>query len=87
MITTAILNVIYAMIRVILSPILFFGDVVLPTSILTSIQTGYSWMVLLNSVVPLDQLVLVIFALVGIEGAVALYKAIMWAIRRIPGQG
>lgn len=84
MIITGFLYLLYAVIQVIISPILLFDDVVLPVEFSTSLATGGTYIAPLDPYVPIDTLTAILIVLIYIEGFILLYKLIMWGIKKIP---
>jgi len=88
MIITFILNLIYAVVYLISSPIRLLDNVsVADSTLFTVMQQVSTWLKNINDYAPVDTFLTILAALITIELLVAVYKLIMWAIRRIPGQG
>lgn len=85
MIIDGILILLYATIQIIISPILLFDDVTLPSDFATSLNTAGTYTSGLNHYIPIDTIQTILVLLVYIVGAVLLYKLIMWGIKKIPG--
>lgn len=84
MIINAILYALYGIIQLIISPILLFDDVTLPEGIDTALTTAGSYIAPLNGIMPIDTVTAILVVFVYIEGAILLYKLIMWGIKKIP---
>jgi len=85
MITTGILYLIYFFITAVLSPLLLFDDVTIPTSITSSISSASSYLHILDTVIPIDSLIAIISIVVIIETGIFTYKLIRWVYQKIPG--
>lgn len=86
MITTAILLIIYVFVEFISRPLLSLPSVTLQSGLGEAITTAATYMANLNNIIPMGTLLTIIGFVVTIEGVIALYKIIMWLIRRLPSQ-
>ena len=84
MITTGILNILFALISFILSPLSLLGDVSLPANFATAITNAGGYYNSLNAIIPMDTMIAILSLSLAIEGAYLLYKLIMWIIQKIP---
>jgi len=87
MITDAILNLFYLVLTVLTTPLRVLPNVTADTNLISTISTFSIWAKNINDYAPVDTFLTVMVSLFTIELLVAIYKAIMWAIRRLPGQG
>jgi len=85
MITTALLDLIFAFILVVLSPLLGFADVVLNSNFASSIATAGGYYHSLNTLLPVDTMLEILAVSLAFEGAYLLYKLIMWGLSKVPG--
>ena len=86
MIIDLFLIIIYYFVLVISSPLRLLPDVTADSSIVTSVTTAISNIASLNYILPLDTIMSVLASTLAIEAIIALYKLIMWVIRRLPTQ-
>ena len=86
MIITLFLNMVYAVIYIITSPIRLLPDVVLNTGFNGAITTATGYVSGLNGFVPVDTLLTILEVFLTIESAYLLFKLIMWVIKRFPTQ-
>lgn len=84
MITNAIIYMFYLLIYAISSPLRLLNDVVLPNNLADSITTANAYLVSLNFILPVDNLLITLGLILTIEGFIILYKSINWLIRKIP---
>jgi hypothetical protein len=84
MIITGLLNLVYAFLGIILSPLLLLGDVVLPVNFSTAISNAGGYYNSLNTILPMDTMIQILAFFLAIEGAYLIYKVIMWIIQKIP---
>jgi len=89
MIVSAILYLMYGVIWTLTLPIASLQDATLPSWVSSAISNINGFIASLNGVMPIttSTLMAVIGLMITIELGVFAYKLIMWAIRRIPGQG
>lgn len=85
MIIDLFLLLLYGAIQIIISPILLFDDVTLPSDFSDSLSTAGAYTSGLNHYIPIDTIQTQLVLLIYIVGAVLLYKLIMWGISKIPG--
>lgn len=87
MITTAILTIIYYIVYGICAiTFLLLDDVSASSSVVSSITTTTQYLSTWNSFLPLTTILAVLFAITAIEAIVAIYKVVMWVVRRFPTQ-
>lgn len=86
MIVTGIIYLIYGLVFVITSPIRGLSDVTMSNSFATSITTANGYISSFNTIFPIDTLGTILTLFLSVEGAVLLYKLIMWLVRRVPTQ-
>jgi len=87
MIVTAILYIIYYLVYAIAAvTILNLSDVSAGSDVVNAVTTVTHYLATWNSFLPITTLLAVLFAITAIELIVALYKIIMWVIRRFPTQ-
>lgn len=87
MIMTILLYIIYYAVYAILSiTILLLPDVSANTNVTQAITTAIGYLNAWQTFLPLTTIFSVLTAIIVIEGFVALYKLIMWVIRRFPTQ-
>ena len=84
MILTLILNLIYYLIKLLLSPLLLFSDVTLPANVSATITSANNYLAGMAQIAPIYTIISVIALIVGMEVAIFGYKFIMWVIRKIP---
>lgn len=85
MIITAIINLVYNVLIFILSPISSLPDATLNSNITSSLATAGSYYHSLNSILPIDTMLVIFGVSLGIELGYFIYKAIMWVVKKIPG--
>jgi hypothetical protein len=76
----------YALIYVITSPIRLLPDVSLPIAFTNAITTANGYISSINTIIPVDTIILLIKLYIVIELAYFTYKLIMWLIKRFPTQ-
>jgi len=86
MITNAILNIIYFLLNLLLTPIKLLSNVTVNSNFVSSIGNVSSYLNNLNNFFPITTLITVMFLIFGIELSILTYKFIMWAIKRLPTQ-
>lgn len=84
MILTLLLNLIFAIISFILTPLSLLADVTLPANFSTAITNASGYYNSLNGILPLDTMLQILGLSLAIEGAYLTYKLIMWVIQKIP---
>lgn len=62
------------------------ADVVLPSGITSAISTAGGYLSAFDFVIPVSSILTIFGLILVIEGAIILYKSIMWIIRRFPTQ-
>lgn len=86
MITGFILNIIWLALLALTAPLRLLDDVTLETSGNTALSQAIATIGSFNAILPLGVIFTVLGIILVIEAGVALYKVIMWVIRRIPTQ-
>ena len=87
MITSAFLNLIYTIVRGLLTAVAF----VLPTASLPAdftdalAQVG-SYLRPMNAIVPMDTLLAIVVLMMTVELAIFTFRSVMWVIKRFPTQ-
>ena len=84
MITTAILDLIYAVLSLILWPVRQLPDVSLPPSIAEAISTAGAYIGGLDLILPVNTILAVLGLFLAIEGGILAYRIVNWLIRKIP---
>jgi hypothetical protein len=85
MIATGILFIINAFLYTLTLPFRLLPDVVLPDAINSAIASTNGSLSGLNSILPIDTLLLVLGAMIVLEIAILSFKGLNWIIRKIPG--
>jgi len=86
MIVTFFLNIIFAAVRVIATPILFLPNVSVESGLSTTIAEATAYLASINEFFPLNTTLIILGLVFSIEAIIIVYKLIMWVIRRIPTQ-
>jgi hypothetical protein len=86
MITNLIINALYAIVYLISSPLRLLNNVVIPDSFNTAILTVGGYLKALDTILPIDTILLLLGISITIELAYFSYKVIMWIIKRFPTQ-
>jgi hypothetical protein len=84
MITTILLNILYACLSFLLIPITSLPDVVLSANLPNAVSTANNYLSSLDSFVPIGTLILLLSTMLGIEISILSYKLVMWVIKKIP---
>lgn len=84
MITTQILNLLFNLISLVLTPLSSYPDVVLSTNFTTALANVGGYYHSLNVILPMDTMLEILGVSLTIEGAYLIYKLIMWVIKKIP---
>jgi len=84
MITNAILFVLLKVLYLVLTPIRLLPDITLPASVSNAISTVSQYLSSVNTLIPIDQLLTILGALLSIEALILTYKIIMWVVKKIP---
>lgn len=84
MITTGILNIIYFVVGVLISPITLLPDVSLSGSFGSSIATASGYLTSLNGFIPIDTMIEIFGVSLLLEYYYLLYKIAMWVLRKVP---
>lgn len=84
MIISSLLNLIYIIIGLILTPLSNLPNVVLDSNFETAITNAGGYYHSLNAILPVDTMLQILGVSVVIEGAYLTYKLIMWVIQKIP---
>jgi hypothetical protein len=85
MIATAILYIISALLFTLTLPFRLLPDVVLPAGVTSAIETANGSLAGLNTIVPIDVLLDVFWAVIALEVGILAFKGLNWIIRKIPG--
>jgi len=86
MITTGIINAFYGIVFIISSPLRLLDNVVMPDAFNASMATVSGYLRALDTILPIDTILTLLFISVGIEVAYLSYKLVMWIVRRFPTQ-
>lgn len=88
MIISMLLNVLYGITWVILTPIRLLPDVTVNSTFASAIVTAIGYYAILYSIAPttITAIVTTLLFIILIEVAIIVYKIIMWFIRRLPTQ-
>jgi hypothetical protein len=84
MIIDAIIYVLYGVVYLITSPLRLLSDVTLPAQITSTITAVGSNLALLDTILPVDNLLIIMGLFLTIETGIFFYKGIMWTIKKIP---
>jgi hypothetical protein len=84
MIGSALLHVLAAVLRFILSPLTRLGDVVVDPSIVSAIATVNSWVYTLYNFIPVESIAACIVILIVWEKWWLMYQGVRWAYQKIP---
>lgn len=85
MITSGLLYLLFAFIKIITLPIRYLGDVSPDNRLSTAIAEASGYISAVDSFLPINTLLIVFGVLVGYEVILALYKVIKWVYNKIPG--
>lgn len=85
MITTAILTILGAFLRVLLFPITLLSDVSLNSNIADALEEASAALDIVDTVVPVGAFLALITFYLTVETAILAWKGINWAIRKIHG--
>lgn len=85
MIFSGILKLIYYTLLLITSPLRLLQNASLPVEVSNSIAAANSYFLPLDFLVPFGTLFKIFFLILTIEAGIFFYKAIMWAVKKIPG--
>jgi len=85
MIGTAFLYGLFVILKVVAEPITWLSDASLPADISASITTASSYIAVFANILPVTTLVLILVAMLSVEGAIWLLKIFNFTIRKIPG--
>lgn len=86
MITDAILLLVYYILLVITLPITLLPDVSVTSDVGNAITSAVQYIAPWNAFLPIGTIFAIFGAILTVELLVALYKLIMWMLRRIPTQ-
>lgn len=84
MIVNAILNMLYTVIGLILTPITSLSDVVLDSNFANSFQAVRGYLANMDQVIPVVVILSCVGIIVVVEALIMGYNAINWLIRKIP---
>jgi hypothetical protein len=85
MITNAILYFLYYFLVVITTPLRVLSDVSLSSDISAAISSLNTYISAMDFIFPVNTFLIVFGVILTLEGFIAIYKLIMWVIRKIPG--
>ncbi|MFA5386756.1 MAG: hypothetical protein WC297_03785 [Candidatus Paceibacterota bacterium] len=85
MITTAILYLLYGVVKAIISPITLLPDVSLSSNVSNAIASASNYLEAVDFILPVATIIAVFAIILVVEGAILAYKMINWLIRKIPG--
>lgn len=86
MILDFLLYIIYSIVWLITYPLRLLADITVESGFASAIDTATHYLANLNSFLPLGTILTIFSLILAIELIVAIYKIIMWIIRRIPSQ-
>ena len=86
MIIKIFMDGIYELLYAITSPIRLLPNVALPVAFTNAIATANGFLSALNSLIPIDTIIILLSLYIGFELAYLTYKFIMWLIKRFPTQ-
>ncbi len=84
MITTAIIYLLYFVIKLFLLPFTLLSDVTINSSFSSGVATASGYINSMNTYIPIDTMLTILGIAIGLETAFLSYKFIMWIIRKIP---
>lgn len=84
MITTALLLILYGVISLLLTPISLLADVTLNGNFASSLTTASGYYHALNSILPVDTMLIIFGISLTFELAYLTFKVIMWVLAKIP---
>ena len=84
MITTVILNIIYFVVGVLISPITLLPDVSLSGSFGSAITSASGYLASFNGFIPIDTIIEIFGVSLLLEYYYLLYKIAMWVLRKVP---
>lgn len=85
MITTIFINIFVAFAGLIISFLSLFGTATLPTGITQNMTAFASMYSTINSVFPVDTILIIIGIQTAIELTIFTYRSIKWGYQKIPG--
>lgn len=86
MIISALLLIIYYLVYALTYPLRYLSDVSANSSFTSAITTVNGYLAAWNDFLPITTIFQVFAAIIAIELVIAVYKVIMWIIRRFPTQ-
>lgn len=86
MISTAVLWIIYSAVFLLTSPIRLLSDVSVTNGFGSAVTTASTYIGTFDKFFPVSTLLILVGLFTSIEIGIALYKIIMWIIKRIPTQ-
>jgi len=86
MITDGIINALYAIVYLISSPLRLLNDVTMPVAFSNAMATVGGYLKAIDTIVPIDTIVIILKISIGIELAYLTYKLVMWVVKRFPTQ-
>lgn len=86
MIMNLLLNGVYYLVYILVSPIFLLPPVTAESNFTNAITSLSAYLANFNEIIPITTIFAVLLLVLGIEVGIMVYKIIMWAIRRIPTQ-
>jgi len=87
MLTTSLLYIFYWFSWILTEPIRLFDNVSINSYFGSAVDTAGSYFSTINTIFPIDTLMIIVELFIAVETGIGIYKIIMWIIHRIPGQG
>lgn len=84
MILSTLFYLLYGILYVVVSPLRLLDDATIPPDISASISQAGVYIGNINAVFPVLTVLLIVSAVLTIEGLIILYKSIKWAYQKIP---
>lgn len=84
MITSAFVFLFFGVFNIIAIPIRLLPDASIPDDVLASLVLASQHLSSVNFIFPVDTFLFVLATVIGVEGAIFLYKIFNWTIRKIP---
>lgn len=84
MIITAILNVVYTFVNLVLYPLSLLPNVTLNSNFNSAITTASGYYHSLNVVLPVDTMITIFGVSLALEASYLTFKLIMWIIKKVP---
>jgi len=84
MIITGFLYMVYGVIWLLIEPFRILPDASLPSNIASAITTANTYLVSINSFVPVSTILTIVALTLVVEGFILSWKLINWVIKKIP---